>query len=330
MKILVTGGAGYIGSHTVVSLIEAGHEPFIADNYSNSSPKVIDALEKITGVRVPVAEMDIRDETRLDKLFADEKFDAAIHFAGLKSVPESIEMPLEYYDNNINSVLVLLRVMNKHNVRRIVFSSSATVYGVNNPVPFTEDMDTSAINPYGWTKVMIEQIITDVCAANPDWSACLLRYFNVVGAHSSGLIGDSPVGIPKNITPYIQKVATGEIPYVKITGDDYDTPDGTGVRDYIHVVDLVEGHIAALEYAFNHTGAQAVNLGTGRGFSVYEVLHAYERACGKTLPYKIEPRRGGDIAYCYADTRRAKELLGWEAKLGLDDMCASSWGFANR
>ena len=329
MKILVTGGAGYIGSHTVAALIEAGHEPYIADNYSNSSPKVIDALEQITGVRIPAVEMDVRDEARLDRLFMEERFDAAIHFAGFKSVPESVEKPLEYYDNNINSVLALLRVMDKHDVRRIVFSSSATVYGVKNPVPFTEDMETSAINPYGWTKVMIERIITDVCAANPAWSACLLRYFNPVGAHPSGLIGENPKGVPNNIVPYIQKVAAGELPFVKVTGNDYDTPDGTGVRDYLHVVDLAQGHVAALKYAADHTGVLTVNLGTGKGYSVMEMLAAYERACGKRIPYEIAPRRAGDIASCYADTRRAKELLGWEARLGVDDMCASSWKYVN-
>ncbi|MDR2505514.1 MAG: UDP-glucose 4-epimerase GalE [Oscillospiraceae bacterium] len=330
MDILVTGGAGYIGSHTVVALIEAGHTPYIVDNYSNSSPAVLDAIRKITGVSVPAFKFDVQDESKLNRLFSRVSFDAVIHFAGLKAVAESVERPLEYYDNNLQSAIVLLRTMRKHYVNRIVFSSSATVYGPKNPVPFTEGMDTCATNPYGWTKVMIEQIIRDVCVAIPDMSAVMLRYFNPVGAHPSGLIGENPNGIPNNLVPYIQKVATGDLPHLNVTGTDYDTPDGTGVRDYLHVVDLAQAHVKAVDYTLGKTGSVEINVGTGKGESVLNMLHAYERACGKTLPYVAAPRRAGDIAECFADTRKAKELLGWEAKLGVDDMCRDSWRFVSQ
>ncbi|MDR0928773.1 MAG: UDP-glucose 4-epimerase GalE [Oscillospiraceae bacterium] len=328
MTILVTGGAGFIGSHTCVELLQAGHALVIVDNFSNASPDVLDKIRQITGKDFAFVQADIRDRAAMDALFEAHKIDAVIHFAGLKAVGESVEKPLEYYDNNLNGTMVLLAAMRAHGVNRIVFSSSATVYGMNNPVPFREEYPTSATNPYGYTKVVIERMLTDLAAASPDWSVALLRYFNPIGAHQSGLIGEDPNGIPNNLLPYIAQVAAGKLKLVHVYGDDYDTPDGTGVRDYIHVVDLARGHLAALDYVCTHQGVEAVNLGTGQGASVLEMIRAYEKACGHALPYQIDPRRPGDIATCYADTQKAKALYGWEAQYGIDEMCADGWKFA--
>ncbi len=326
-KILVTGGTGFIGSHTCVELIASGYDVLIADNLCNSKEAVVDRIEKISGKRPQFVKADICDYDAMSKIFSENDIDAVIHFAGLKAVGESVEKPLEYYSNNITGTLVLLKAMKEHNVKRIVFSSSATVYGMNNKAPYTEDMPTSATNPYGYTKVMIEQILRDVCVSDKDFSAVALRYFNPIGAHSSGLIGEDPNGIPNNLVPYIAQVAIGRLKQLSVYGDDYDTPDGTGVRDYIHVVDLAKGHVCAIDYAEKHTGFMPVNLGTGKGSSVLEVAAAYEKACGKPINKKIAPRRAGDIATCYADTARANELFGWVAQYGIDEMCADSWNF---
>ena len=326
-KILVTGGTGFIGSHTCVELIASGYDVLIADNLCNSKEAVVDRIEKISGKRPQFVKADICDCDAMSKIFSENDIDAVIHFAGLKAVGESVEKPLEYYSNNITGTLVLLKAMKEHNVKRIVFSSSATVYGMNNKAPYTEDMPTSATNPYGYTKVMIEQILRDVCVSDKDFSAVELRYFNPIGAHSSGLIGEDPNGIPNNLVPYIAQVAIGRLKQLSVYGDDYDTPDGTGVRDYIHVVDLAKGHVCAIDYAEKHTGFMPVNLGTGKGSSVLEVAAAYEKACGKPINKKIAPRRAGDIATCYADTARANELFGWVAQYGIDEMCADSWNF---
>ncbi|MGN0614433.1 MAG: UDP-glucose 4-epimerase GalE [Porcipelethomonas sp.] len=325
--ILVTGGAGFIGSHTCVELLNSGYEVVILDNLCNSKRGSIDRIRTITGRNVKFYEVDLLNLTDTEKVFSDNNIDAVIHFAGLKAVGESVAKPLEYYENNIGGTLNLMKAMIKYDVRKIVFSSSATVYGVNNKVPYTEDMPTSATNPYGYTKVMIEQILKDMTVARSDWSVVALRYFNPIGAHESGLIGENPNGIPNNLVPYIAQVALGKLESLRVFGDDYDTPDGTGVRDYIHVTDLAKGHLAALEYSGNNTGFQPINLGTGKGSSVLEVLHAYERACGKQLSYTITPRRAGDIAESYAETSLAKKLLNWEAKLDIDKMCADSWNF---
>ena len=326
-KILVTGGTGFIGSHTCVELIASGYDVLIADNLCNSKEAVVDRIEKISGKRPQFVKADICDCDAMSKIFSENDIDAVIHFAGLKAVGESVEKPLEYYSNNITGTLVLLKAMKEHNVKRIVFSSSATVYGMNNKAPYTEDMPTSATNPYGYTKVMIEQILRDVCVSDKDFSAVALRYFNPIGAHSSGLIGEDPNGIPNNLVPYIAQVAIGRLKQLSVYGDDYDTPDGTGVRDYIHVVDLAKGHVCAIDYAEKYTGFMPVNLGTGKGSSVLEVAAAYEKACGKPINKKIAPRRAGDIATCYADTARANELFGWVAQYGIDEMCADSWNF---
>lgn len=328
MKILVTGGAGFIGSHTCVELLAAGYEVVIADNLSNAKPEAVENIQKIAGKPVIFYKVDLRDKPGMEKIFAEHTIDAVIHFAGLKAVPESVQKPLEYYENNIGSTFVLCEVMRKAGCKRIVFSSSATVYGMYNPVPFSEDMPTSATNPYGYTKVMIEQILTDLAAADHGWSVSLLRYFNPIGAHSSGLIGEDPNGIPNNLLPYVSQVAAGLRPEIMVYGNDYDTPDGTGVRDYIHVVDLALGHLAALKYILSHDGVQAVNLGTGRGSSVLEIIDAYSRACGRALPYRIAPRRPGDIATCYAETSKALDLFGWTAQRDIDQMCKDSWNFA--
>lgn len=328
MKIFVTGGAGFIGSHTCVELLNAGYEVVIADNLSNAKPETIENIQKITGKPVSFFKTDLRDLEGMRKIFAEHTIDAVIHFAGLKAVPESVQKPLEYYENNLGGTFVLCQVMRETGCHRIVFSSSATVYGMHNPVPFTEGMPTSATNPYGYTKVMIEQILTDLAAADPQWSVSLLRYFNPIGAHSSGFIGEDPNGIPNNLLPYVSQVAAGLRPEVVVYGNDYDTPDGTGVRDYIHVVDLALGHLSAVRYVLEHTGVEAVNLGTGCGTSVLEIIDAYSKACGRKLPYRIAPRRPGDIATCYADTEKARHLFGWEAKRNIDQMCADSWNFA--
>lgn len=326
-KILVTGGTGFIGSHTCVELLANGYEIVIVDNLSNSKEAAVGRIEKISGKKVDFAEVDICDEAALSAVFDRYEFDAVIHFAGLKAVGESVRMPLEYYTNNIYGTLVLLKVMREHGCKRIVFSSSATVYGMNNVAPYTEDMPTSATNPYGSTKVMIEQILRDLCTADSGFSAVALRYFNPIGAHKSGLIGEDPSGIPNNLVPYIAQVAAGRLQQLSVFGDDYDTPDGTGVRDYIHVVDLAKGHVCAIAHAMEHTGFEPVNLGTGKGSSVLEVVAAYEKACGKPINKRITERRPGDIATCYADASKAKTLFGWSAELGLDEMCADSWNF---
>lgn len=326
-KILVTGGAGFIGSHTCVELLASNYELVIADNLCNSKEAAVERIEKISGKAVTFYKADICDYESLSKIFKENEIDTVIHFAGLKAVGESVRIPVEYYTNNIYGTLILLRVMAENHCRRIVFSSSATVYGMNNTAPYTEDMPTSATNPYGYTKVMIEQILRDVCIADPEFSAVALRYFNPIGAHKSGLIGEDPNGIPNNLVPYIAQVAAGRLEQLSVYGDDYDTPDGTGVRDYIHVVDLACGHVCAVGYARENKGFMAVNLGTGKGSSVLEVVAAYEKACGKPIAKKIAPRRAGDIATCYADASKAKELFGWEAERNIDEMCADSWNF---
>ncbi len=326
MSILVTGGAGYIGSHTCVELLNAGYEIVVMDNLSNASPKALKAVEEITGRSVPFYETDMLDREGVEQIFQKESIDAVIHFAGLKAVGESVQKPLEYYHNNLTGTLILCDVMRRHGVKDIVFSSSATVYGDPAFVPITEDCPKGQItNPYGQTKGMLEQILTDIHVSDPEWNVVLLRYFNPIGAHPSGKIGEDPKGIPNNLVPYIAQVAVGRLEKLGVFGDDYDTPDGTGVRDYIHVVDLALGHVKAVEKLKAKEGVSIYNLGTGRGYSVLEVLHAYEKACGKTLPYEIKPRRAGDIAACYADASKAKKELGWTALRGIDQMCADSW-----
>lgn len=330
MNVLITGGAGYIGSHTCVELLENGYGIVVMDNYSNSSPDVIEKIERLAGKSFPSYQCDMLDCDAFDRIFRENRIDAVIHFAGLKAVGESVEKPLEYYHNNIGGTINLLRLMKSHGVGRLVFSSSATVYGMNNKAPFREDMPLSTTNPYGSTKLMIENILRDVCTADKSWKVALLRYFNPIGAHRSGTIGENPNGIPNNLMPYIMKVASGKLPQLSVFGDDYPTPDGTGVRDYIHVCDLATGHVKALEKLENVEGAQAYNLGTGKGSSVLEVLRAAEKASGVRIPYRIAPRRPGDIAVCYADVEKAKRELGWEAKYSLEDMCRDSWNFIRK
>lgn len=326
MKILVTGGAGYIGSHTAVELLNAGHEVVIVDNLYNSSEKAVDRIQELTGKPVAFYKTDILDKEGLERVFEAENVDAVIHFAGLKAVGESVRKPVEYYNNNIAGTLNLIEAMRSHDVKNIIFSSSATVYGDPAQIPITEQCPKgTCTNPYGWTKWMIEQILTDVHTADPEWNVILLRYFNPIGAHESGRIGEDPKGIPNNLLPYVAQVAVGKLKEVGVFGNDYPTPDGTGVRDYIHVVDLANGHVAALEQIKKDAGLKIYNLGTGKGSSVLDVIHAFEKACGKKIPYSIKPRREGDIATCYAKCDLAKEELGWEAKYNLDDMCASSW-----
>ena len=327
MKILVTGGTGFIGSHTCVELIEAGYEPVIVDNLSNSQRSVVGRIKEITGRDVIFYHEDISDFAAMTRIFSVHEISAVIHFAGLKAVGESVEMPLEYYSNNISGTITLLKVMRSFGCRRMVFSSSATVYGLNNPSPCTEDMPLSATNPYGWTKVMIEQILMDTCKSDENFSITALRYFNPVGAHPSGLIGENPNGIPNNLVPYIALVASGKLEKLSIFGDDYATHDGTGIRDYIHVCDLARGHISALEYVNSHTGFEAINLGTGSGSSVFEMIHAYEKAAGTEIPYIVTERRQGDIAVSYADVSKAERMLCWRAMSGIDEMCRDSWNF---
>ncbi len=325
MTILVTGGAGYIGSHTCVELIAAGHSPVVIDNFCNASAESVKRVEKITGKKIKLYEGDVRDAKLLDRIFSENKIDSVIHFAGLKAVGESCAKPIEYYDNNLVGTLVLLDSMRRHGCKKIVFSSSATVYGTPERLPLDEECKTGGTtNPYGTSKYFQEIMLRDVHASDNEWTVMLLRYFNPVGAHESGTIGEDPKGIPNNLTPYIAKVAIGELKEVGVFGDDYDTPDGTGVRDYIHVVDLAKGHVAAIEKT-SASGVYTYNLGTGIGYSVLDVIHAFEKACGRKLPYSIKPRRAGDIAACYADAGKAKRELGWEAKLGIDEMCASLW-----
>lgn len=330
-KILVTGGAGFIGSHTCVELLNTGYDIVVLDNFSNSKPEALNRIKQITGKDFTFYQADLLDLQDIEKVFEENDISAVIHFAGLKAVGESVQKPIEYYHNNITGTLMLIKAMRKYNCKKIVFSSSATVYGVDNKAPYVETMPTnSSTNPYGYTKVMIEQILKDVYVADNDWSIVLLRYFNPIGAHKSGLIGEDPNGIPNNLFPYIAQVASGKLKCLGVFGNDYDTPDGTGVRDYIHVVDLATGHLHALKYVLEHKGVEAVNLGTGKGSSVMDVLHAFEKACGKTLPYEIKPRRAGDIATCYADTQKAKDLFGWEAKYDIDEMAADGWNFTKK
>ena len=325
MKILVTGGACYIGSHTCVELLNAGYEVVVVDNYYNSVPAVLDRVEKITGRSLTRYECDIRDRQGLEKAFSETRPDAVIHFAGLKAVGESAKLPLLYYENNISGSVVLFEVMEKFNCKKIVFSSSATVYG-NNPIPYKETMPTGDVsNPYGRTKHFIEQILGDVYKADNSWSISLLRYFNPIGAHPSGRIGESPNGIPNNLMPYITQVAVGKLKELGVFGNDYDTPDGTGVRDYIHVVDLANGHVKALQAIENKCGLAIYNLGTGQGYSVLDLVKAFEEANGIKVPYVIKPRRPGDIAACYSDPSKAERELGWKAQYGVVDMCRDSW-----
>jgi UDP-glucose 4-epimerase len=327
MSILVCGGAGYIGSHTCVELIQAGYNIVVADNLYNSSQEALRRVEKIVGKPVPFVKAELCNEDEVESLFARHPgIDAVIHFAGLKAVGESVSKPLEYYSNNLISTLYLLQAMRRHGVKNFVFSSSATVYGDPHTVPIQEDFPTGGTtNPYGTSKLFQEKMLMDICAADPNLNVALLRYFNPIGAHESGLIGEDPNGIPNNLVPYIAKVAVGQLEKVHVFGSDYNTPDGTGVRDYIHVVDLAKGHVAALKKLETNCGLFVCNLGTGNGYSVLDVVHAYEKACGHELPYAIEARRPGDIAACYADPARAREELGWEAQLGIEEMCASSW-----
>lgn len=331
MSVLITGGAGYIGSHTCVELQNAGYEILVVDNLCNSSEESLRRVARITGKEVPFVKLDLCDEAATEALFdAHPEIDSVIHFAGLKAVGESCRIPLAYYRNNLGSTLSLVQAMKNHGVRNLVFSSSATVYGDPASVPIRENFPLSTTNPYGYTKLCQEQILSDICKADPEMNVALLRYFNPIGAHESGLIGEDPKGIPNNLVPYIAKVATGQLKELHVFGNDYPTPDGTGVRDYIHVVDLAAGHVAAVKKLQENCGLFICNLGTGKGYSVLDILHAYEKACGKTLPYVIDPRRSGDIAECYADTAYAREALGWEARYGLEDMCASSWNWQSR
>lgn len=326
MTILVTGGAGYIGSHTCIELINAGYDVVVVDNLYNSCEEALKRVEKIVNKPVKFYEADVRDAEAMKNIFAQEKIDAVIHFAGLKAVGESVRKPLEYYDNNINGTLVLCKAMREAGVKNIIFSSSATVYGDPAFVPITEECPKGqCTNPYGWTKSMLEQILTDLHTADPEWNVVLLRYFNPVGAHKSGTIGENPKGIPNNLMPYITQVAVGKLEKLGVFGDDYDTPDGTGVRDYIHVVDLAIGHVKALKKIEEKAGVSLYNLGTGNGYSVLDMVKAFSKACGKELPYEIKERRAGDIATCYADCSKAKRELGWEAQRGLDEMCEDSW-----
>ena len=326
MSILVTGGAGYIGSHTVIELLKNGYEVVVVDNLCNASPKCLDRVEKITGKKVKFYEADIRDREALDKIFKAEKIESCIHFAGLKAVGESVAKPWEYYDNNINGTLVLVDVMRKNNVKNIIFSSSATVYGDPAFVPITEECPKGVCtNPYGWTKSMLEQILSDIQKADNEWNVILLRYFNPIGADKSGLIGENPNGIPNNLMPYITQVAVGKLKELGVFGNDYDTPDGTGVRDYIHVVDLANGHVKALNKIKEKCGLKIYNLGTGNGYSVLDIVKNFEEASGVKITYVIKPRRPGDIATCYASADKAKAELGWEAKYGIKEMCEDSW-----
>ena len=330
MAILVTGGAGYIGSHTCVELLNAGKDIIVLDNFRNAKPEVIGRIKQITGKDFRFYGADLLDEGAVRRIFAENEIEAVVHFAGLKAVGESVQIPLEYYYNNLAGTLVLCRAMAEAGCKRMVFSSSATVYGTNTNVPFREDYPLSTTNPYGATKLMIEDILRDTAAADPNWSVALLRYFNPIGAHESGLIGEEPNGIPNNLLPYVAQVAAGKRSHLRVYGNDYNTPDGTGVRDYIHVVDLAKGHLCALDYIFNGSGVEAINLGTGKGYSVLEVVKAFEQASGVQVPYKIEERRPGDIATCYADSAKARELLKWEAKRDISAMCVDSWRFTKQ
>lgn len=326
MAILVTGGAGYIGTHTVVELLQAGLEAVVADNLVNSNAEALHRVSELTGKKVAFYRCDVRDGNAIERIFSENKIDCVIHFAGLKAVGESVRFPLAYYDNNLVSTLVLLQTMAKHSVKRIIFSSSATVYGKPERLPLDENCCLSATNPYGATKLMQEEILRDAWNADHSWNIALLRYFNPVGAHPSGRIGEDPRGIPNNLMPYVAQVACGRLPSVGVFGNDYPTLDGTGVRDYIHVVDLARGHLAALR-KLREPGVHIYNLGTGRGYSVLELIRAFERACGKKIPYEIKPRRAGDVAVCYASCGKAEKELGWKAEYDLDDMCRDQWNW---
>ena len=328
MNVLLAGGAGYIGTHTCVELLAAGHSVVIADNFSNSCPEAVARVEEITGAEIPLYEADVCDSAAVEKIFAENKIDAVIHFAGLKAVGESCEKPLMYYRNNIDSTLTLLEVMSKYGVHNFIFSSSATVYGTPKTVPLVETMPTGTpTNPYGYTKLMMEQILSDTAKANPAMSIVILRYFNPIGAHKSGRIGEDPNGIPNNLMPYITQVAAGRLSQLGVFGDDYPTHDGTGVRDYIHVVDLAKGHVKAIDYAEQHKGTEIVNLGTGTGYSVLDIVKAFEKVNNITIPYVIKPRRAGDIAECFANAEKAEKLLGWKAEKNLEDMCFDAWNW---
>ena len=325
VNILLTGGAGFIRTHTCVQLLSSSHDVVIADNFYNSSPEAVRRVEGITGRSVKLYDIDVCDPAKVDALFAENQIDAVIHFAAYKAVGESVSKPLEYYRNNLDCTLTVCEAMRRHGVKRFIFSSSATVYGIPDHMPLDETMPTSCTNPYGWTKYMNERILTDIAKANPEWSVVLLRYFNPIGAHESGRIGEMPNGIPNNLLPYITQVAAGKLDHLSVFGNDYPTHDGTGVRDYIHVVDLAKGHVAAAAYAKTHTGVEVINLGTGTGYSVLDIVHAFERVNGVKVPYQIVPRRPGDIAECWADPKKAKELLGLQAEKNLEDMCRDSW-----
>lgn len=328
MAILITGGAGYIGSSTCIELLNAGEEIVIADNFSNSKPAALDRIKEITGADFKFYRADMREEDALEEIFEQNDIREVIHFAGLKAVGESVEKPLMYYDNNVAGTVNLLKKMSAHGVKRMVFSSSATVYGAPKSVPIKEDFPLSTTNPYGATKLMIEDILRDVCFADKDFSAALLRYFNPIGAHQSGRIGENPNGIPNNIMPRLLNVALGKQPYMTVYGDDYPTKDGTGVRDYLHVTDLAAGHLAALNWVRKNKGAEAFNLGTGTGYSVLDIIHALEKAIGREIPFKVTPRRPGDVPECYADPSKALKVLGWKAQRNLEDMCEDAWNFA--
>jgi UDP-glucose 4-epimerase len=325
LKILVTGGAGFIGSHTCVMLLQAGHEVIVVDNLSNSKVASLERAQKIVGTALTFYKVDLLDRPALGKVFASHAIEAVIHFAGMKAVGESVQVPLRYYQNNITGTLVLCSLMSQHNVKQLVFSSSATVYGNPESVPVLESAPIQPSNPYGRTKAMLEEILRDIHISDPTWDIAILRYFNPIGAHPSGLIGEDPNGIPNNLLPFIAQVAIGKLPYVSVFGADYPTPDGTGVRDFIHVMDLAHGHLKALEKLPSHPGVVTVNLGTGQGYSVFQVITAFEKACGKKIPYRIAPRRPGDAAICFADPSRAKSELHWSADLGIDEMCVDTW-----
>ncbi len=325
MHILITGGAGYIGSHTAIELLNANHHVIVLDNLANSNKEALTRVQEITSKTIQFYQADLLDNAALDNIFSENKIDAVIHFAAFKAVGESVEKPLAYYQNNVTGTLNLCQTMHRHNVKNLVFSSSCTVYGEPERVPITEDFPLWAYSPYGWTKLINEQILRDLYAADNEWNIILLRYFNPVGAHKSGRIGEDPNGIPNNLVPYIAQVAVGKLPYLRVFGDDYATPDGTGVRDYIHVVDLALGHLKALDKINENPGIQTYNLGTGNGSTVLQVLHAFEKVCGQEIPYQIMPRRAGDITAAYADPRKAEEELGWTAVYTLDDMCQDVW-----
>lgn len=331
MKILVTGGAGYIGSHTCIELLNEGYEVVIMDNLYNASEKAVERVKEISGKDVTFYKTDMLDREGVEAIFDKEKIDAVIHFAGLKAVGESVAKPIEYYYNNMAGTLILCDVMRNHGVKNIIFSSSATVYGDPAQIPITEECPKGApTNPYGWTKSMLEQVLTDIHTSDPEWNVILLRYFNPIGAHKSGLIGEDPKGIPNNLLPYVAQVAIGKLKCVGVFGNDYNTPDGTGVRDYIHVVDLAKGHVKAIQKLDAKEGVSIYNLGTGKGYSVLDVIHAFEKACGKEIPYEIKPRRAGDIATCYSKCDKAKAELGWEAQYGIEEMCADSWNWQSK